>query len=121
MAALIVAQHAPVTRRIEQVSGIRPITLLIASGIALITAILIATGIASNQLRQQALHTTESELGRIDSVIAETIGRSFNFVDAELADIADHVSHAGFADAASFLETATGRHKIGGFPSLSAV
>jgi signal transduction histidine kinase len=121
MASLYAAQRAPITHRIEQVSGIRPMTLLIAFGIVLITAILIATGIASNQLRQQALRATESELGRIDSVIAETIGRSFNVVDAQLADIADRVSQAGVADGASLRGTAMGHHKIGGFPSLSAV
>jgi signal transduction histidine kinase len=121
MASLYAARRAPVTHRIEQVSGIRPMTLLIAFGIALITAILIATGIGSNQLRQQALHTTESELGRIDSVVAETIGRSFDVVDAQLAGIADRMSQGGFADGASFLETATGHRKIGGFPSFNAL
>jgi signal transduction histidine kinase len=121
MAFPYVAQRAPVAQRIEQVSGIRPITLLIAFGIVLITVLLIATGIAANQLRQQALRTTESELGRIGSVIAETIGRSFNVVDAQLTDIADRVRRDGVADGASLRETATGRRKIGGFPTLSAV
>ena len=128
MASPYAAERAPVAQRIEQVSGIRPMTLLIAFGIVLITAILIATGIAANQLRQQALDTTESELGRIDGVLAEAIGRSFNLADGQLADIAARVAQAGVADAASFREAATavqtGRvlhSKIGGFPSLSAV
>jgi len=121
MASLYAAQRAPVTQRIEQVSGIRPMTLLIAFGIVLITAILFATGIAANQLRQQALHTTESELGRIGSVIAETIDRSFNVVDAQLADIGDRVSRTGVADSASLGEAPTSHTKFGRFPSLSAV
>src|SRR5713226_2811427 len=104
MASLFVARHAPVARRSEQVSGIRPVTLLIASGIVLITAILIATGIAADHLRQQALTTTEGELGRLDSVLAEAIDRSFNVVDAQLADIADRVR---VADGTSLREAAT--------------
>jgi signal transduction histidine kinase len=107
MIAVSVAPHAPVTRRIEQVSGIRPLTLLIASGIVLITAILIATGIAASQLRQQALYTTESELGRIDSVFAEAIDRSFNTVDAQLAAIAERVRQAGLTDSSKLPEAAT--------------
>ncbi len=121
MASLYAAQRAPVAQRIVRVSGIRPMTLLIAFGIVLITAILIATGIAANQLRQQALHTTETELGRIDSVVAETIGRSFNVGDAQLADIAARVIQAGVADGASLRDAPTVHHKIGGFPSLGAV
>jgi signal transduction histidine kinase len=128
MTSLFVAQHAPVTRRIEQASGIRPMTLLIAFGIVLITAILIATGIAANQLRQQALTTTESELGRIDSVLAEVINRSFNVVDAQLGDIADRVRQASVADGTNLREAATAAQagallhgNIGRFPSLTAV
>ncbi len=128
MTSLFVAQHAPVTRRIEQVSGIRPMTLLIASGIVLITALLIATGIAANQLRQQAITTTESELGRIDSVLAKAIDRSLNVVDAQLGDIAERVRQAGVADGTTLREAATATQtgaalhsEIGRFPSLTAV
>jgi signal transduction histidine kinase len=123
MTSLFVVRHAPVTRRIEEASGIRPMTLLVASGIVLITALLIATGIAANQLRHQALTTTESELGRIDSVLAKVINRSFNVVDAQLAEIADRVRQAGVADGANLREDQPGaalRDKIGRLRSLTA-
>src|SRR5262245_55462660 len=87
MTAVFVPQQEPVTRRIEEVSGLRPITVLIAFGITLIIGLLIATGIAANQLRQQALTTTESELARVDSILAEAINRSFNVFDVHLAAI----------------------------------
>jgi hypothetical protein len=51
--------------RPEGISGTRPLTLLIATGIALVTAILMVTGIAANHLREQALRTAESELVRL--------------------------------------------------------
>ena len=121
MASIYAAQRSPVTQRIERASGIRPMTLLIAFGIVLITAILIATGIAANQLRQQALHTTESELGRIDSVLAEAIDRSFNVIDAQLAVVADRVHQAGGADGADLRAAVTAQGKIGRFPSFNAV
>src|SRR5579863_6757876 len=128
MASLFVARHAPAARRVQQVSGIRPVTLLIASGIVLITAILIATGVAANHLRRQAISTTESELGRIDSVLAEAIDRSFNAVDAQLADIADRVREAGVADGGNLRGAVTAaqigtllHRKIGRFPPITAV
>ncbi len=92
MAAGPMARHVLVARRIEEVSGIRPVTLLIASGIALITAILIVTGIAENRLRAQALTTAASELARIDSVFAEASNRSLKVVDARLAEVASRLS-----------------------------
>src|SRR4029079_16414394 len=94
MASEDMAQHAPVARRIEQVSGIRPVTLLIAFGIVLIIVILIATGIAGDHLRRQALATTEGDLARIDSVLAEAGNRSLNAADAQLSDIARHLQAA---------------------------
>ena len=119
MTSPLLARHAPVAARFEQVSGIRPITLLVAFGIVLITVILIATGIAAGQLRQQALASADSELGRIDSVLAEAIDRSFNLLDGELADIADQLRQAGTADGARLPAAATGT--IGRSGSLSAV
>src|SRR5205085_10781604 len=92
-----VTQPTPVARRIEQVSGIRPVTLLIAFGIVLITAILIATGIAANGLRQQALATSESELGRIGSLLAVASNRSLQAVGGQLENIAVQVSPGGNA------------------------
>jgi signal transduction histidine kinase len=78
----------PVTQRIEEVSGIRPVTLLVAFGIILITTLLICTGIAANHLRGQALDTTESELGRIDGLLASSARLTFKAADARLAEIA---------------------------------
>src|SRR5713226_6920953 len=97
MVSVSAGRHSSVTGRIEQVSGIRPVTLLIAFGIVLITAILIATGIAANGLRQQALAATESELGGIGSILAAAGNRSLQAVDAQLADIAEHVGPVGSA------------------------
>src|SRR5713226_4758534 len=95
-----VARHVLVTRRIEEVSGIRPITL----GIALIAAILLVTGIAANHLREQALTTAASELARIDSVLAEASNRSLKVADARLAEVAGRLSQAAAGDAARFRE-----------------
>ncbi|MGC2415402.1 MAG: ATP-binding protein [Stellaceae bacterium] len=99
-----VARHVLVTQRIEEVSGIRPITLLIASGIALITAIPIVTGIAANHLRDQALTMAASELARIDNVLAAASNRSLRVADARLAEVADQLSRAAAGDAARLRE-----------------
>src|SRR3954454_18819540 len=96
------ARDESVARRIEQVSGIRPVTLLIAFGIALITGILITTGIAANQLREEALSRTEVELGRIDSILVAAASRLLNTVDARLADVAGHLRPAAAGDATTF-------------------
>lgn len=95
-----------VTRDIDQVPGIRPITVLIASGIVLIMAILIATGLAINHLRQQVLTTTDVELGQVDSVLAKAVNRWFNVVDAQLADVAERVHQASGADGTNFRQAA---------------
>jgi signal transduction histidine kinase len=128
MASLFAARDAPVARRIEEVSGIRPVTLLIAFGIALITGILIATGIAANQLREQALSRLETELGRIDGVLVEATRRSLNTVDARLAEIADHLHQAASGDATTLREAAAApetlalmRGKLGRFPPIGAI
>jgi len=128
MASTFQVPDTSVAGRIEQVSGIRPVTLLIAFGIVLITAILIATGIAANGLRQQAIAATESELGRIGTVLAAAGDRSLKAVDAQLADIAERVGPVGDASgdglraAAARPETAALlRGKLGRFPALAAV
>src|SRR6185503_9048897 len=72
----------------ESLSGMRPITLLIATGIALITAILMVIGIAANHLRDQALRTAGSELTRIDSVLATASNASLDVITSRLADLA---------------------------------
>jgi signal transduction histidine kinase len=128
MASLFAARDAPVARRIEEMSGIRPVTLLIAFGIVLITGILIATGIAANQLRHQALSRMETELGRIDGVLVEATSRSFNTVDAQLAEIADHLRQATTGNATTLREAAAApetlalmRGKLGRFPPIAAM
>ena len=128
MAAGPMARHVLVARRIEEVSGIRPVTLLIASGIALISAILIVTGIAENRLRAQALTTAASELARIDSVFAEASNRSLKVVDARLAEVASRLSRAADGDTARFREAVaapeTGallRRELGVSPRLGAI
>jgi signal transduction histidine kinase len=128
MASLFAAGDAAVARRIEEVSGIRPVTLLIAFGIVLITGILLATGIAANQLRQQALSRLETELGRIDGFLVEATRRSLNSVDARLAEVADHLHQTAAGDAATLREAAAKpetlalmRGKIGRFPPIAAM
>src|SRR5690242_15817240 len=107
MAASAVAGQIPVTRRIEEVSGIRPVTLLIASGIALITALVLLTGIALNHLREQALSAAANELTRIDSVLAKASERTLRIVDAQLAETGDAVQDAMNSDSARFRDVAT--------------
>jgi signal transduction histidine kinase len=127
MAPLVTARHAPVARRIEEVSGIRPVTLLIASGIVLITAILLVTGIAANQLRRQALALTGGELVRIDTLLAAATDRSLATLDAQLADVADRVADNAAAGMPSLREAAAAPRlgalpgKIGHYPRLAAV
>ncbi|MGE5269986.1 MAG: ATP-binding protein [Thiohalocapsa sp.] len=94
MSSAFLARHAPVARRIEEVSGIRPVTLLIASGIALIIAILLATGIATNDLREKTQTHTEGELARIDALLASASNQMLSAIDAQLGDIADRLGRA---------------------------
>lgn len=122
------ARDESVARRIEQVSGIRPVTLLIAFGIALITGILITTGIAANQLREEALSRTEVELGRIDSILVAATSRLLNAIDARLADVADHLRPAAAGDAATFRNAAPAtesltlmRSKLGRWAAIEAM
>lgn len=124
MSSAFAARHAPVAKRIEQVSGIRPVTLLIACGIVLVIAILLAIGIASNDLRRQTLARTEREEAGIASLLAAATDRSLNLVDAQLADIADTLATAGsdFREAAATpLLAALLRSKLGRVPGLAAV
>lgn len=127
MSSRQVARHVLVTRRIEEVSGIRPVTLLIASGIALITAILMVTGIAAKHLREQAILTAEGELTRVGSVLAAASNRSFNVIDGQLAEVGAQLNHTAIADAASFRVAASAPEtrevlgsKLGRFPHIDA-
>lgn len=119
------AQMTLVTRRIEEVSGIRPVTLLIATGIALITAILLITGIAANHLRKQALDTADSDLARVSSLLAAASNRSFQVADSRLAEVADSLRPA--ANAGNFRDVAAApqiaallRAALGRFPHIEA-
>lgn len=115
-----------VTRRIEEVSGIRPVTLLIAFGIVLIIVILMVTGIAANHLRVQALITAEDDLARVDTVLAEATSRSITAVDARLAGIANRIqpnqyNSVPFPDAAAAPETgALLRRALDLYPAATA-
>ena len=100
------AQQAITGRRIEEISGIRPVTLLIATGIALITAVLMVTGIAANHLRQQALITAGSELARIDGILAAASNRILGGLDSRLSEIGERFQQAGQGGAASYREAA---------------
>lgn len=128
MVSFLAAPHGSVARRIEQMSGIRPITLLIAFGIVLITGILIVTGLAANQLRQQALSRTEVEIGRIDSILVAATGRLLSTVDARLADVADDLRQTASGDATTLREAATApqtpallQGRLGRFPTIAAI
>src|SRR5580765_4088809 len=107
MVSFLVAPDGSVARRIEQMSGIRPVTLLIAFGIMLITGILIATGLATNQLREQAVSRTGTELGRIDGILVAATSRLLSTVDARLADVADDLRQTAAGDATTLREAAT--------------
>ena len=122
MASRSEARHLLVGRRIEEVSGIRPVTLLIASGIALITLVMIATGIAANNLRRQALATAESDLVRVDSVLAEALNRSLAAVNEPLGDIAARLAAGRIRDTANAPEIDDLlRRQLGRLPRVDAV
>jgi signal transduction histidine kinase len=127
MSSRQVARHVLVTRRIEEVSGIRPVTLLIALGIALVTVILMVTGIAATHLRQQAIRTADGELARLGSVLAAASNRSFHVIDAQLADISGQLGQPANPDAVRFRDAASApetqellRGKLGRFPRIEA-
>jgi signal transduction histidine kinase len=106
--------HAVTTDRPGGVSGMRPITLLIATAIALIAAILMVTGIAANHLREQALLSAESELARFDGVLAVASNASLNGVVSRLAEVAARLDQTTGADPAGF-RAAAAAPKVGGW------
>src|SRR6185503_7670332 len=113
--------------RSESLSGMRPITLLIATGIALVTAILMVVGIAANHLREQALRTTDSELARVDSVLAAAGNATLDVISSRLAGLAGRLGHDAGDDAASLRAAAmpntTGwlRDQLGRQPRIDAL
>jgi signal transduction histidine kinase len=84
------------------VSSVRPVTLLIASGIVLIAAILILTGIVAGRLRDQTVVATEAELARFDAVLAQSGGRTFHVGDSELQVLSERLSQGGALGAEAF-------------------
>jgi signal transduction histidine kinase len=121
------ASHPTMTEDPESLSGMRPITLLIATGIALITATLMVIGIAANHLREQALRTAGSELARIDSVLAAASTASLDVITSRLTDLAARLEQNAAADpanlrAAAMPETAAWLHdQLGRVPRLDAI
>jgi signal transduction histidine kinase len=73
-------------------SSLRPVTLLIGCGIVLIAALLIATGLAAGRLREQALARTQTELSRLDFVLAEQGNYAFQAVDLVLRNVAGYMA-----------------------------
>jgi signal transduction histidine kinase len=69
----------------------RPLTLLIACGIVLATALLIVTGLVASYLREQTLKSSEAGLSQLDAVLVEAGNRSLLRVEAVLSDIASHI------------------------------
>src|SRR5262249_32745255 len=79
--------------------SVRPVTLLIACGIVLITAILIAAGLAVGELRKQSLRMTIGEMTRVNGAVAETANRTFAAAEtilSRLADVADRDGAVSF-------------------------
>jgi signal transduction histidine kinase len=111
----------------ESLSGMRPVTLLIATGIALITAILMVIGIAANHLRDQALRTAGSELIRIDSVLAAASNASLDVITSRLADLAARLEqnagdNEGTFRANAMTEMAASlRSQLGRVPRIDAI
>jgi signal transduction histidine kinase len=76
-------------------SQVRPVTLLVASGIVLASALLIVTGLIAGYLREQALRASATGITRLDAAFAEAGRRSLRTVDAMLGDIGDRLSRDG--------------------------
>src|SRR5215470_10687001 len=75
--------------------SVRPVTLLIACGIVLITAILIAAGLAVGELRGQSLRMTIGEMTRVNGAVGETANRTFTAAEIILRRTADSVRENG--------------------------
>jgi signal transduction histidine kinase len=96
----------PPQRRDWAWSGIRPVTLLIASGIVLIAGILMLTGLVAGHLRQQALYATQAEMARLDAVVAASADRTFVAADGVLNTVSDRLRRAPGGDAPAFADGA---------------
>jgi signal transduction histidine kinase len=96
----------PTGRRDWAWSGIRPVTLLIASGIVLIAGILVLTGLVAGHLREQALDATKTEMARLDAVVASSADRTFVTADALLESVSEQLRRSGSGDAPAFAQAA---------------
>ncbi|HEX3881212.1 MAG TPA: ATP-binding protein [Stellaceae bacterium] len=94
----------PVHRHDWAWSSVRPVTLLIASGIVLIAAILMLTGLVAGHLREQALDATQAEMGRLDAVVAASANHSFAAADAVLKSLSERLHQESGSDSPAFAE-----------------
>ncbi|GEM_PF-2132746 len=78
-----------------------------ASGIVLIAAILILTGLVAGHLHEQAVATTEGELARLDTVLAESSGRAFRSSETVLQTVSDRLRRQAGAGSTGFAEAMT--------------
>ena len=122
-----VSQAAP--RKSEwALSSVRPVTLLIGSGIILVAAILIVTGLVAGHLRDQALINTQAGLAQLDAVLAESSARSMRVVDDALDDVARHIRSPDAVTSTDSAEAMAGpamsallQGKIDAVPSIAAI
>ncbi|HEY1794740.1 MAG TPA: ATP-binding protein [Stellaceae bacterium] len=87
-------------------SSIRPVTLLIASGIVLIAGILMLTGFVAGHLREQALNATQAEMARLNGVVAASTDRTFTTADTVLKFASERLRRAPAGDAPAFADGA---------------
>jgi signal transduction histidine kinase len=88
MASVLAQEQVRAARNRGLLPSVRPVTTLLATGIVWITVLLSVCGFAAGYLRQQALNTTTGELERLDTIVAEAASRSFQGVDAMVANLA---------------------------------
>jgi signal transduction histidine kinase len=102
MASVLAKEEVWPVRKRGLLPSVRPVTTLLATGICWITGLLVACSLAAGYLRQQVLNTTADELTRLDTVIAETVTRSFQGIDPTLGSLADRLRRRGDGTAAGF-------------------
>ena len=102
MASVLAKEEVWPARTRGLLPSVRPVTTLLATGICWITGLLVACSLAAGYLRQQVLNTTADELTRLDTVIAETVTRSFQGIDPTLGSLADRLRRRSDGTAAGF-------------------
>ncbi len=87
--SLLADRRPPSPRKGEwALASVRPVTLLIACGIVLVTGLLIVTLLTVGSLHDSALAGTRRELARIDGILAEAASRPLNSADGVLRALA---------------------------------